>query len=124
MIKYTYWGNHDAKTISPVVVQNRNRFVAVYAIKSVERNQTVTRYVSYGLNGRFRKLFDHYEQFRTANGKFVLVVSPYNHLASHSDWFTATCGFTEIAPIYMENALTFVKVGTEDEFADFSMLQN
>ena len=124
----TYWGNFDAEHNSFIVasdiIQNRNRFIEDYAIQSVARNNAAARYTSFGMNGCFRKYFDHCELYRARNNISVLVVSPYKHVSADSQRFIDLCGFTEIYDLYSKHAITFVKVGKDKDFKDITALLN
>lgn len=57
---------------------------------------------------RSAKLFDHVEYYETMHNGFVLVASPYLGYGDKSQEF-ADLGFSEVAPLYHEDAKTYVR---------------
>ncbi|GLE00029.1 hypothetical protein PINS_up016452 [Pythium insidiosum] len=130
IFKDTYWGGQHGA--AAVICRNRNLFASVYAIKTQHINQVVAGYAAYGMNGRFRKFFDHSEMYRTHDDRFALVVSPYDYVDGADmvygnnrykvNDFISACGFTVIPPIYRRHAISMVKIGGVKDFIDYRVL--
>jgi hypothetical protein len=103
----TTWGRwDDSKNDLPnSIIENRNKLVVDYDIKSVELNWP--QYVSKIKNAVKDLKLDHTEEYKTNNKSYLLVSSPYRidqkQLYEESGW-------TQIYPIYTEDSYTFVKL--------------
>jgi hypothetical protein len=100
-----YWGafRTDSSGERPQsITDNRNRFIVDYGIKKYK-----------ALNSKLESIqqketvyMDHVERYATNDG-FIIVTSPYNHI-NPEDYEKA--GWTQIYPLYHENAITFIKI--------------
>lgn len=75
LFRPTYWGNFregpNAHTITPAIIENRNRFAAEYDLREAV-GLTLYPYKTPGSD------FDHMEVYRDGNGEIVAVCSNYN----------------------------------------------
>ena len=75
LFQNTYWGNFregpNATTITPAIVENRNRFAVEYDLREAV-GLTLYPYTPPGSD------FDHMEVYRDGNGEIVAVCSNYN----------------------------------------------
>ena len=96
----TYWGNstlaRDAE-ISPAIVANRNRFAEEWRLKSRSHAD-----IPHPWTAGTPYDYDHAEQYRDADGFFVLACSNYGDIPP-----PPVLGMRKIPPIYREDATSY-----------------
>lgn len=96
----TYWGNSTLardSEISPAIIANRNHFAAEWRLKSrghADIPHPWTAGTPYD--------YDHAEQYRDADGFFVLACSNYGDIPP-----PPVLGMRKIPPIYREDATSY-----------------
>lgn len=123
-----YWGRfkNDKHKIDTNIIENRNKFIEEYNIKSGKKfPQYVWKYIyQVGLNLEYfhtKKLdyyssnifhdhtvFDHKETYITKTGDFILICSPYK--GSKEFEIFDKFGFKEIYPLYLNSATTYLLI--------------
>jgi len=109
-----YWGafqyNPDATNhIDAYIFENRNRFAEEYNLgcsRGMERFKELMGNLRRGMSNQY---MDHLETYRTKDGKYVAIVSPYSPFESHQELLTEI-GFTQIYELYGKNTPTWIKV--------------
>ncbi len=100
LFRATYWGafkvGRDAETITPEVVENRNRFARQWRLR---RNAGGVR--PYPQRGQGYD-FDHAELYKDAEGWLVLVCSNYGATPP-----PVVLGMVKIAPLYCTGAESY-----------------
>ena len=96
----TYWGNstlaRDAE-ISPAIIANRNRFAEEWRLKSRSHAD-----IPHPWTAGTPYDYDHAEQYRDADGFFVLACSNYGDIPP-----PPVLGMRKIPPIYREDATSY-----------------
>lgn len=102
----TYWGawrqKKNNKTITDDIINNRNKFIKDYNIKSCPRK--TPRYVDKYTNRNVYRYLDHTEEYITNDGYYILISSPYANEDEH-----IKNGWVEIDKLYSTSATTFMK---------------
>jgi hypothetical protein len=107
--KNTYWGNFLAKDdhlISDEIINNRNKMVENFKIKSHTKNIPVflNKY-----QGRF--IIDHQEFYRLENKKILMIFSPYGNFSLEDiKDLNDKYGFELLDSVYSVNSITFGKI--------------
>lgn len=120
IFKKTYWGNHHNYDSS--ICKNRDQFVQEYLIKDFnsyhtkEAKNIINCYISYKINSSDRDFFDHFEVYQTIDNKYIIMVSPFDHVQNY-EYYMERLGFIQIDPLYASHANTFIK------FVDLEQLQ-
>lgn len=108
--KNSYWGNFGSIPEAHIV-ENRNRFITDYDIKNFVKHTKKYCYKADKVIKTFErnKWFDHYELYSLNNSENLLaVISPYNGAIREMRDEIINSGWTEIYPIYTDDATTFI----------------
>ena len=97
-----YWGSFTIKkndTITPEIIENRNRFVEEFGISKQVNYQALWPFTS-------NSNFDHQEKYKTRNGKIILICSNYfgDYPATH--WLKMKI----YNKLYSTEATTFIRI--------------
>ncbi len=127
--KNTYWGNFIKREDTDInsIIENRNKFITDFDIKSIQKNLPEYIYKALwkllieknldlklirdkwrcsDLINNYCTFFDHKETYKTKSGNFIIVFSPYNELDGEK---IEELGFERIYNLYHKDAFTYVK---------------
>jgi len=112
LYKDTYWGAFDYALVDEIdetIIQNRNRFANEYCLRS-HLNDVGSKYEKdVELNGEASwRLRDHIEYYKTQD-KSVVAVFSISGVSQKTTEMAMENGYTEIYPLYLRSATTFVK---------------
>jgi len=109
-----YWGNfvYEPSSVHNMIngniIENRNKFVEDYNIKSRPKNgipyKIKEKYIT-TIQEKEGKIFDHIEYYYTHDKKYILVSSPYND----KDEIYSNLGWEKINKLYCTCASTYIK---------------
>ena len=112
-----YWGNFKITENRDIteIVKNRNKFITDFNIKTTKfKNVILMRYIHHIINHNKDRRYDHLEEYKTHDDKYVLVNSPYDKTDKMKEILTND-GWIEIYNLYSQEAMTFIKILSKDE---------
>lgn len=90
LFENTYWGQYRSEPPEDNIVENRNRFVEQFSIKSkVNKIPKRIKNNYWHENKGYKKNMDHVEVYKTRDDKYLIVNSPYNSIhtcTNLNDW--------------------------------------
>lgn len=101
---WQYWTNSGAMDF---VIENRNRFAIEYNLAPKQPEHYPLKLWLDKNNMCFD--FDHFEAYKTRDGKWVCINSPYMESEDRDIKF-ACLGLKKIYPLYYGSAVTYVRV--------------
>lgn len=115
--QHYYWGafTYNPFTCRDVPFENRNKFIVDYNIAHKPRGSLVQfARIAYDIRQLVHEVnkhdyFDHLEEYRTVDGKYILIVSPYAITPDGREVLTEL-GFQQIYNLYSDSATTWIRI--------------
>ena len=110
----TYWGSFNASEFPEnqnYILDNRNKFVKEYNL--IRYRGSLPQYVykhSDVVKHTFPDFDDHYEYYKTQEGNYIILFSPFNLRIKNEDNFINETGFKKIYDLYSDYATTYIKL--------------
>lgn len=105
----TYWGsftNNSNNSTNESIIQNRNKFIEEFNIQKVCTKSPKYIYKLIDKNLNENKQLDHIEIYKTNDGKYILISSPYIELTEEY----IENGWTQIYNLYTNDSYTYIKI--------------
>lgn len=106
-----YWGRfpYDPSEDYKDLFENRNKFVADYNIRHKSCGSLIQfSHIANGIRRTNEMYFDHMEKYRSTDGKYIIIVSPYANPQKAQE-VLGSLGFQQIYNLYSDSATTWIR---------------